>query len=43
MIFYDFEVFYQNWLIVCMDTKERKTTVIVDDREQLIKYHEKNQ
>lgn len=42
MIFYDFEVFYQNWLIVCMDTKEQKTTVIVDDREQLIKYHEKN-
>lgn len=42
MIFYDFEVFHENWLIVCMDTKENKTTVIVDDREKLIKYHEKN-
>lgn len=39
MIFYDFEVFAFNWLVVLMDTDKRKETVIIDDPEALERFH----
>ena len=42
MIFYDFEVFKFNWLVVAIDVVERKTHVIWDDREKLEELYSKN-
>lgn len=42
MIFYDFEVFKYDWLVVFKNTDDRKTTTIVNDVEQLRKFHENN-
>jgi DNA polymerase len=39
MIFYDFEVFAYNWLVVLMDTDKREETVIIDDPEELERFH----
>ena len=38
-IFYDFEVFKYNWLVVIMDYDSKKGKVIVDDVEMLRKYY----
>jgi len=38
MVFYDFEVFPFDWLVVLVDTDERSETVIVNDPERLKKY-----
>ena len=35
MIFYDFEVFKEDWLVVFIDTDQRKTYTIINDREAL--------
>lgn len=35
MLFYDFEVFKYDWLVVVMDTAEKKTHVIINSPEQL--------
>ena len=35
MIFYDFEVFKYNWLVVAMDMDARKEHIIIDDKERL--------
>ena len=35
ILFYDFEVFKFDWLVVIMDTTERKTNVIINDPEGL--------
>ena len=35
MLFYDFEVFSHDWLVVIMDTRNRETTVIVNDPDKL--------
>lgn len=35
MIFYDFEVFKLDWLVVFKDTSSRETTVITNDKEAL--------
>ena len=35
MIFYDFEVFKYDWLVVLIDLYEQKETVIINNREQL--------
>ncbi len=40
MIFYDFEVFRYNWLVVAIDPKKRKPYVIWDDPEALKKLYE---
>lgn len=42
ILFYDYEVFKHNWLVVFKDINGSKT-VIVDDREALIKFHNENQ
>jgi predicted DNA-binding protein YlxM (UPF0122 family) len=39
-IFYDFEVFKENWLMVLIDYDSRKGKVIIDDVEMLRKYYE---
>lgn len=42
MIFYDFEVFKHNWLVVALDMETRTKHVIWDDREKLENLYSKN-
>lgn len=42
MLFYDFEVFSHDWLVVIKDTDTRTTHKIVNDVEALRELHEKN-
>ena len=35
LLFYDFEVFVKDWLVVVMDMSEKKTHVIINSREEL--------
>ena len=39
MVFYDFEVFKYDWLVVCIDMTAKKKTVIINDQAQLEAYH----
>lgn len=40
MLFYDFEVFRYNWLVVIMDTETRKYNVCIDNPNGLKKFYE---
>lgn len=40
MVFYDFEVFKFDWLVVLMDTEDRKTTVFHNDRDGLQAFYD---
>ena len=42
MLFYDFEVFKEDWLVVIKDTSTRTTHKIVNDPEALKKLYEEN-
>ena len=42
IIFFDFEVFCADWLVVLMDTTEKTKTVIHNDTAQLTDYYEKH-
>lgn len=43
MIFYDFEVFKEDWLVVCKDSKNNmERTVIVNDPDGLLNYYNEN-
>lgn len=42
LIFYDFEVFNYDWLVVFIDPAKRSETVIINDREQFLKFYESN-
>lgn len=42
MLFYDFEVFSHDWLVVIMDTDTKETHVIVNNRQKLIQIYEQN-
>jgi DNA polymerase len=42
ILFYDFEVFKYNWLVVCLDTDKRQETVIVDDGNALENFHQEH-
>ena len=42
MIFYDFEVFKHDWLVVMLNMKDREEKVIVNDREELESYYSEN-
>lgn len=42
MIFYDFEVFQYDWLVVLIDLAEKKETVIINDPEELNRFYEKH-
>ena len=35
MLFYDFEVFKYDWLVVVIDSDAHKESVIINDRDQL--------
>jgi DNA polymerase elongation subunit (family B) len=39
MLFYDFECFRHDWLVVIMDTDTKSTHVIVNDRDKLITFY----
>lgn len=40
MIFYDFEVFKYDWMVVFIDLTEKKETVIINDPDQLRRFYE---
>ena len=42
MIFYDFEVFKNDWLVVLKNPETHKTTKIHNDSDALLKYYEEN-
>ena len=42
MIFYDFEVFLHDWLVVLIDPSKKQITEIVNDPEYLQKFYEEN-
>lgn len=42
MLFYDFEVFKYDWLVVIKDTETKKTTTIINNTEQLKQFYEKH-
>ena len=42
MIFYDFEVFKYDWLVVCINPFTEEKTVIINNRDELTAYHERN-
>jgi len=42
MIFYDFEVFIYDWVMVALDMEKRSEIVITNDREKLCKFFEEN-
>ena len=42
MIFYDFEVFKEDWLVVLVNPDKRTEDVIINDEATLIKYYEDN-
>lgn len=39
MLFYDFEVFKHDWLVVIMDTDTKTETVIINDEDKLINFY----
>lgn len=39
ILFYDFECFAQDWLVVIMDSKTRETTVIVNEAKKFIEFY----
>lgn len=41
MIFYDFEVFKYDWLVVCIEPDKRKETVIINDYNKLKRFYER--
>ena len=43
MLFYDFEVFSHDWLVVFMDTRNQETTVIINNPDELEAFYKKNQ
>lgn len=42
LIFYDFEVFKYDWMVVLIDFETREKTIIVDDRNKLKEFYENN-
>lgn len=42
MLFYDFEVFQFDWLVVIADTDKKTETVIINDREKLTEFYREN-
>lgn len=42
MIFYDFEVFQEDWLVVLIDPSKKQITEIVNDSEHLSHFYEEN-
>lgn len=42
ILFYDFEVFKEDWLVVIMDMINQEETIIINDAEKLSSFHKKN-
>ena len=42
MVFYDFEVFKEDWLVVLVNPDKQTEDVIVNDADELTKYYEEN-
>ena len=42
LVFYDFEVFKHDWLVVLMNSTNKTETVIVNDKEKLQKYYDEH-
>ena len=42
MIFYDFEVFQHDWLVVLIDLNARRETVIINDPDKLKSFYEQH-
>ena len=42
LIFYDFEVFLKDWMVVLIDYETRQEKVIVNDRDELVRVYLKN-
>lgn len=42
LIFYDFEVFKKNWLVVLINPMQEEKTVIVNDRDKLIQFYDRH-
>lgn len=42
LVFYDFEVFKYDWLVVCIDPIKEEKTVIVNDKKLLQSFYEKH-
>lgn len=42
MLFFDYEVFKEDWLVVILDMKKKKEHIIINDPEELTKFHEEN-
>ena len=40
LVFFDYEVFCKNWLVVFIEPLAKKETVIVDDPEKLRQFYE---
>lgn len=40
MVFYDFEVFKYDWLVVLIDIYAKKETVIINDPAKLLQFYE---
>ena len=39
LIFYDFEVFLKDWMVVLIDYETRQEKVIVNDRDELVRVY----
>ena len=42
MLFYDFEVFKYDWLVVVLDMNEKKQHVIINNKEELEALYQAN-
>lgn len=42
LVFYDFEVFLKDWMVVIIEPMDERKTVIVNDRRKLIRFYEKH-
>lgn len=42
MIFYDFEVFKYDWLVVCINPIKREKEIIINNSEKLLEFYENN-
>ena len=42
IIFYDFEVFKEDWLVVLIDPSKKQETVVVNDPDHLSRFYEEN-
>lgn len=42
LVFYDFEVFQEDWLVVLINPLEERKTVIVNDKDKLLNFYQEN-